>query len=418
LVSFFFHHHPEAPVRSTLLLSLSLIAACAKGPDTPQAVRTDSAGIELVANPGPDRALSFAVTPVDTLLDGGADTTLQSDANQLLVAADARGRLVIADGKFTDRRILRRELDGSLHQIGRRGGGPGEYEGVGSLTVAPSGEVLIGDYNKQGFVRFDSADAPLPMIRWSDLGKGFSRGGAYVGGALVAQLTDMGRGAAQEQPLPAGDDDAPRPMQVLVAATATDTLRVASVEEPPMKMTMFPTCKVGFSQPPLFFPGLLWTGNAEQLAVVSTGDYRIDIWKQGKLVRSIRRDFTPREVTRAMAEQEMSPGMTISFGGPKSCTIPPNEIVDNLGFAPKLPAIKRLTMAADGTLWVERWTIKGEPLQRDIFDPTGAYLGTLSGEAVWPQGWLANGTYVAVTANEDSLPVVVRYGVGGATREE
>jgi hypothetical protein len=406
-------------VRSILTLSFIFIAACAKGADVPQAVRSDSAGVEIVANPGPDRPLPWAVTPLDTLIDGGSEDVLESEARGLIIGADARGRLVIADGGFDKRRILRRELDGSIHQVGRRGGGPGEYEMVGSLGVGPSGEILVGDYSKQGFVRFDGADAALPIVKWSDLGNGYSRDGRYVAGALVAQLTDMGGGAGMEQRMMAGaDGEGPRPKQLLIAVTATDTTTLLSFEDPPMKMSMFESCKVGMSQPPVFHAGLQWTGNADQLAIVTGGEYRIDIWKGGKLVRSIRRDFTPREGTRALAEQEWSPGMTVSFGGPSKCTIPPNEIVDKLGFEPRIPAIKRIAMAADGTLWVERWTVKGEPLQRDIFDPTGNYLGTFTGDAPWPQAWLPGGEYVAVAANEDSLPLVIRYGVGGSTRQE
>jgi hypothetical protein len=67
---------------------------------------------------------------------------------------------------------------------------------------------------------------------------------------------------------------------------------------------------------------------------------------------------------------------------------------------------------------VERYTIKGEPMLRDIFDDTGAYLGTLTGDIPWPQAWLPDGRYVSVSANEDSLPVLIRNSVGGASRKE
>ena len=110
--------------------------------------------------------------------------------------------------------------------------------------------------------------------------------------------------------------------------------------------------------------------------------------------------------------------MKIRVGGRPPCLIPASEIIEKQGFAPTLPAIKRLAMAADGTLWVERWTIKGEPLERDIFDPAGTYLGTLTGDVPWPHAWLPNGEFVSVSADADSLPVVVRYAVGGAVRRE
>jgi hypothetical protein len=406
-------------VRRLSLLAIGLLAACNKGPDVPEATRTDSSGVEIVMNPGPSRPLAWPVAPVDTIFDPAVDTILQGEARGVMVASDAQGRLVFVDGGFADRRVLRRELDGTIHQIGRRGGGPGEYEMVGGVAVSPSGEVLIGDFSKQGFVRFDAADRPLPLVKWSDIGGGFSRSGGYVGGALVAQLTDYGRGSGVEQRLMATEGgEGPRPKQILYSVTATDTVRVAQIEEPPMKMVMFESCKVGFAQSPLFFAGIQWTGNADQLAVTTGGDYRVDIWRGGKLFRSVRRDVPTRAVTRALAEQDLGEGIRIAFGGRPPCLIPPAEILEKQGFAPTLPAIKRLTMATDGTLWVERWTIKGEPMERDVFDPAGTYLGTFTGDIPWPQAWLPEGQFVAIGADADSLPVVVRYAVGGAVRRE
>lgn len=407
-------------MRSTSLLALVLLGACTKGPSIPQAVRSDSAGIEIVSNPGPDRPLGDSVTVTDTLVDGAVDTMLQGEARAVTVGADGQGRLVFNDGGFADAKVLRREADGTFHQIGRRGGGPGEYEMVGGISVAPSGDILVTDYSKQGFVHFAPDGSAQPVISWSSFGKGWSRGGGYYAGGFVFHRTDpRGTGGEEQAMKDDGSVDGPPPLQYLQFATATDTTVIAQLEEPRIRMVMFESCKVGFSQTPLYYPHMRWTGNAEMLAVTTGIEYRIDLWKGGKLFRSIRRDFVPRDVTKALAIQDMGPGMAISFGGSRpACTIDPNEIVEKQGFAPKLPAIRRMSMARDGTLWVERWSFRGEPMQRDIFDPTGNYLGTLTGDIAWPGAWLPNGQYVTVSANEDSLPVVARYAVGGATRQE
>lgn len=410
--------HLESSVRH-ILLFLPFAAACGGASATSTAVRTDSAGIEIVSNPGPDRPIALPITVRDTLFDPAVDTMLQGEARGLMVEADAEGRLVFVDGGFSDRRVLRRETDGTIRQVGRRGGGPGEYETVGGISVSAAGEISVIDFSKQGFVRFDAAGAPLPVLKWSALGEGFSRGSGYYGGGFAIQLNDYGRGSAMQQTLHEGDlEKGPRPTQAVVLATATDTVQIAKITEPPMKMMIFERCRVGFAQPPLFFPSLQWGGNPELLAIATDASYRIDIWQAGRLVRSVRRDHTPRSVTRAMAEQDLGEGRKIVVGGGPPCTITPSEIVEKQGFAPVLPAIKRLMVARDGTLWVERWTIRGEPQQIDIFDPSGAYLGTMTGTTPWPATWLAGGEFVAVSADADSLPVVVRYGVGGPTRSE
>lgn len=406
-------------MRPLAFFFLVVLSACAEDPRAPTAVRSDSAGVEIVMNPGPDRPLTWPVRAVDTIIDAAVDTMLQGEAQGMTVVADGQGRLVFTDGSYADRRVLRREADGSIHQVGRRGGGPGEYGSVGGVSVSPSGELAIMDYSKQGYVRFDGNGRPLPVAPWSLFGPGYAQGGGYFAGGVVVQMTDIGGGGGEEQVLRGTENgEGPRPIQTLYLATATDTVQIARTVDPPVKMVMFETCHVGFAQAPLFHPRLQWSGNAEMLAVVTDGGYRIDVWRGGKLTRSLRREFTPRPASRALAEQEIGEGMRISVGGRAPCLIPASEIIDKQTFAATLPAIKRISMAADGTLWVERYTVKGETPLRDIFDPTGAYLGTLSGDIPWPQAWLPEGQYVSVSADADSLPVVVRYAVGGGVRRE
>ena len=64
-------------MRSTALLSLSLLAACSNSPATPDVHRSDSAGVEIVTSPGIDRPLAWAVVPLDTLFDPASDTVVR-----------------------------------------------------------------------------------------------------------------------------------------------------------------------------------------------------------------------------------------------------------------------------------------------------------------------------------------------------
>jgi hypothetical protein len=176
-------------------------------------------------------------------------------------------------------------------------------------------------------------------------------------------------------------------------------------------------CNIGMNLMPRFSPTIAWSGNARLISATAGDEYRIDVWEGGTLVRSIRRDLPARVATEALARQDLGEDMRITLPG-TSCVIPTADLIEKGGFAPTVPAVRQISMAEDGTLWVERYTIRGEPSLLDVFDSTGAYLGTLTGEIPWPQAWLPGGDYVAVGANEDSLPVVVRYGVGGVGRSE
>jgi hypothetical protein len=390
-------------MRALSLLVIGSLLACAKNGGAPAATRTDSAGVEIVVNSATDRALEWPVTPTDTLFDPATDTIIQGEARGLNIGADAHGGLVFADGGFTDRRVLRAGADGVLHQVGRRGGGPGEYGMFSTVAVSPEGEVLVADFEKRAFVRFGPDDAPLPSIPWASFGPGFVQGGGYAAGGVVTIMSEMSESTS---------------VKSVRTLSATDTTLLAVVHEPAPKQLMYESCHVGFMGAPLFYPSPSWSGNPQMIALVTGEAYEIQVYIGGKLKRIIRRGIPPRTATRELAEQELGEGFRISIGGRTPCLIPAADIVKQQGIAPTIPNIKRISMAADGTLWVERWRVKGETPIRDLFDSTGSYVGTLTGDIPWPQAWLPDGRYVTVLADADSLPVVVRYGVGGAVRRE
>lgn len=384
----------------SLALGASL-AACDKG--TPSdAIRTDSAGIEIVTGPATDRPLAWPVVASDTLYDPATDTILSGEARWLSLGADGQGGIVIGDGGFTERRVLRRDSNGAMHQIGRRGGGPGEYQRATRVAVSPEGEVLVADFGKRAFVRFGPDDAALDPVPWSAFGTGVAQDGGFAGGGIVVLMSQMSESASV------------RRIRHLAGA---DTLTLSEIHDPAPKELNYEKCGVMFMGSPLFTPALSWTGNREQVAVTAGSAYEIVIWRGGRPGRIVRRTMPPRAATEALARQDVGEGHNMIIGG-RPCLIPGDDIVAQQGFAATLPMIKRITMAADGTLWVERYTVKGEPLLRDVFDPTGGYLGTLTGDVPWPQAWLPDGQFVAVGADADSLPVVVRYAVGGAVRRE
>ena len=388
-------------MRRLLLLGTFVLAACDKAPAS-DAVRSDSAGIEIVTNSGTDRILTWPVDPSDTLYDPASDSMLSGEARFLSLGADGQGGLVLADGGFADRHILRRDSTGAMHQVGRRGGGPGEYQMASRVAVSPEGEVLVADFGKRAFVRFGPDDTPLAQLPWSAFGAGVAQEGGFAGGGIVAVMSQMSESASVRR---------------IRLATGTDTLLLGEFHDPAPKELNYEKCGVMFMGSPLFTPAPSWTGNRAQVAITAGGAYEIVIWRGGRVARIIRRGVVQRAATEVLARQDVGQGHSMIIGT-RPCLIPGDDIVAQQGFASSLPAIKRISMAADGTLWVERYTIRGEPLLRDVFNPNGDYLGTLTGDIPWPQAWLPDGRYVSVGADADSLPVVVRYAVGGGVRRE
>lgn len=254
------------------------------------------------------------------------------------------------------------------------------------------------DYGKRAFVRFAPSGSFLPQVDWATLGHGFVRDAKFAAGGLVLFQAEQ-----------AGSTS----VQTLRLMTGRDTILLASLREPPSEMVFFDACKVGLASPPMYFPNVTWSGGSDRVAVVHDAAYRVEIWRDGRLRQVIRRAVPPRPATKALAMQDLGEGQRIGLPGKGWCLIPASEIVEKQGIAATIPAVRRLSIGPDGALWVERWTIRGEPSLRDVFDSTGSYLGTLRGEIPWPQAWMRDGRYLSVLADADSAPVLMRYALKG-----
>ena len=91
--------------------------------------------------------------------------------------------------------------------------------------------------------------------------------------------------------------------------------------------------------------------------------------------------------------------MRINFGGGGGCTIPADEVVAQRGFADVVPAVRQLAGTPDGGVWVQRGYGK-EGRVIDVFDPSGAYVGTLPAGTPWPAAFV-DGETILVTTEDD-----------------
>ena len=71
------------------------------------------------------------------------------------------------------------------------------------------------------------------------------------------------------------------------------------------------------------------------------------------------------------------------------------------GFAPVVPAISGLAVAPDGTLWVRRGRVNGEPEPAvDVYGADGEYTGTLPPGSPFPVAFAGRATAYRVVALE------------------
>ncbi|HSH46032.1 MAG TPA: 6-bladed beta-propeller [Longimicrobiales bacterium] len=358
---------------------------CGAGDRAPTVERVDSAGVQLVLSGAADRPLAWTPDPLFTL--GGEESGPESfyRVGDVWVGADLDGRIHILD--LDAHRVVVFDADGAfLHAVGGAGGGPGELERPGPLSVTPDGIVSVFDYGKGALVRWDSAGNLLPQIRFPHF--------PMIGGRHHRLLPDgylVSSGGLDET-----GERANRLLRVL----GEDTTVLASIPQPGRsEPAIFESCGGGINFPPLFTPHVIWDHRGDLTAVVPGDAYRIDLYRGRALVRSVRRSILPGEGTREAAIKEAGEGFRIDFGrGP--CLVPPDEYAEARGWAATIPAISDVALRPGGGLWVQRRVPGEDDPPIDVFSDDGAYVGTLPAGTRFPALHLPNGRFGLVAVDE------------------
>lgn len=368
-----------------LLLSLCL-AACGSPSSDPGVRTTDSAGVTVVTSPGTDRPYPFTVTLQRQLgLDDDGVAAL-TRADRSLTGVDREQRIYILNTSLTRVEVLD-TMGTRLATRGTKGMGPGEFSFPARLTVDPDGAVAVMDYAKSALVRFAPDGTPGSEYSYQPLGFPFS--GLHLDDSAVYMDTFKPEGSTS--------------IVTLRRMTPTDTTVVARLVNPAIPGMVRFGC-VGLSgQAPILSPSLVWTARDSLVVAAAEAGFRVDLFVHGRSLRSIRREVTSRPATAAEVHRLYPEGRRIGFGpgGGDGCTIPTEELIDKLGVAPVVPDIQGLALAPDGTLWVQRYTFPDEPQRVDVFDPSGAYLGTITGHGV-PAGFLPGNRVLFPIKDEDT----------------
>lgn len=360
-----------------------MVSACDAGTaDSVRVETTDSAGVTIVRNGSTGLALRLESEPVRAL--GGKDTPEEAffRVGSWNVGVDVAGNLYVLD-----RDAFRVEVFDSagrhLRSLGGRGGGPGELQFPFALTVATDGRSWVADPGKRGLIAWGVAGEirdqdPLPT--------------GYMGGEVKWTSAGMA--------VPLQDQQGQR----LVLAGAADSVDViASLPATEMKEITLESCGMSFSgMSPVFSPSLVWTAAGRTVVVARNPEYVIDVYEDGRLVRSVRRDVPQRPATAELAKASLGDGMRVRVER-ETRVCAPADVVEQRGFAPFLPMIERLALAPDGTVWVQHYTVDDEPGAIDLIDAEGTWVGALPAGSPFPIGFLPDGRML--TAEKDDLDV-------------
>jgi hypothetical protein len=353
-------------------------------------IRSDSAGVEIVVSPGVDQALDWTLEREFEL--GGESEGPESffSVSAGSVGTDGQGHIYVLD--YQGRRVVTFTTDGQfLREFGQEGQGPGELRFPGSLSVSPDGVVSVFDYDKRGLVRYRSDGSVLDHVPlpYSPPRNRQRHIGVLEGGMLVASQIQGGASGQLGH--------------ALHMLTGSDTTTLAEWTFPPPAGVTYAGCGGGLRLPRLFEVEIAWSTHSESILVSQSPGYELEVYSGTQLERRFGRALPLREATRDLAILELGEGFEINFGmGP--CTIQSAEMVDGRGFAPQVPWVQQVTLSPAGETWVLRKEV-GEEMQGpvDVFDSTGAYIGTLPDGSPFPLLFLDASRFAA--AETDALDV-------------
>ncbi|MEX0691313.1 MAG: 6-bladed beta-propeller [Gemmatimonadales bacterium] len=372
--------------------------ACAMGCEGGGGMRaqvTDSAGVALIANQGDDRPLPWAFEPVLTLGGDDEGPTAFYRVGRGAVATDAEGNILVLD-QDNFRVVVFDDTGRHLRTLGRRGGGPGEFQFPFYVLPNADGGVTVADVGRNGLMQFDRAGRPLDILT---LPGWYGGRVTHDGHSLILGRQTTINDTLFEQ----------------VVRFEGDTLRpLVSWRSPPTRPVDLGCVQLS-GMPQLFAPRFIWATGQGWVAVAGGDDYRIDLHDSTGLVRSIRRAVPVRSATHDLAVQDIGENFRVQFGGGGGCAAPAARVVEARGVAPVIPPIAAVAVGPDGILWVQRRVVRGETASVDVFDAEGVYLGTLPDGSPFPAAFQANGDVLAVVADDLDVQRVVVYRVHRGT---
>lgn len=364
--------------RLAVIAALALAGCTAAGRDGDDITRADSAGVEIVSSAGADTPLPWTFTEVDLLRDSVGEPYLFTNINSHGVLVDSAGRTVLLSG----RSLVRFDADGAYEMtVGRKGGGPGEME-LPSYLVMHADTFLVHDLMKQAFVRWDASLGAIGDRRLDGALQGVEHVEFYDGGMWIEKDVR---------------DDSLTYTVLLADTLGSAALHRVSV---PNNGAADFGCIRFSGMPPLFSPDLVWSSRGPRVAVSTGPAFEIWIRDGSRPVMSIRRGVPTRAPTVADAELLHPGGMKVLFPTGE-CLVPVDDIVEKLKMAETFPAIHDMRLLADGSLWVQRTIRRAANPVLDIFDPTGAYVGTVHDRQL-PVGMLPNGDLLIPREDEDT----------------
>ncbi len=320
------------------------------------------------------------------------------------LAADAEGRIFVADGQADEIRVFDR--DGVFqHAFGRTGQGPGEVSGPCCISFGPEGRLWVRDVGNSRYQAFDVRDgrqeyeAAIAMrqrspnlfapLEFDDQGNLVDIGARPEPGtalSLIARLHLSATGDIVSE-------------EELVEPDPGDAMHTVDRDRDGNQVRMFLWQPFGAS--PLTAHG------PDRWAAALSSVYSVKLHRNGSEPIEIVRDpgaeipLSAGELERANDFLDLQLERTGVSRGQLPFDIPDTKV-----------PLQQLSFDRERNLWVELTVAESADRKADVFDPDGRYVG----RRVWPAnvnlgrvaGWVSGNTALGTLTDENGVVKVVR----------
>lgn len=410
-----------SPPAITILLAFAL-SACGAGERaaTGHVVR-DSAGIAIIENASPvwTEATRWRVAAEPEVEIGVLEGEEAYQLNQV------RGATILADGRLVVSNAGSAELryydasGGHLQTVGRRGGGPGEFQYPGNPFRLAGDSVLVGvDAGARRLALFDAAGRFV---------ESYGAAGVRGLGSVVGVLGDGGLVRQAVLPEEGGSREGQNRQAVVVVRHARDGAPLDTVARLPgselyrIVEQSGSMMMVGYSPAP--FARMQQVAVGGGVVYAGAGDaYEVEVYgterpaDQGQTAtrppaRLIRLARPNRPVTGAEVAEFRRVSLARATNDDLRRRI--ERYLANATYPKEMPAYQGLQVDARGNLWVEAYRAPGEEVapRWEVFDPDGVWLGTVETPAGVQIYEIGEGYLLGRWTDELGVEYVRRYAI-------
>ena len=355
-----------------LLIGFAGVSGCKPTPPAGLTTR-DSLGILIVENRAPAELRAPWGLDTASVVDLGGES---ADPNQefsgfVFPVLLSDGRIVVANGGTSELRFFGPD-GGWVKSVGRRGGGPGEFEDLGWLDLGVGDTLRTYDWGLRRLSVFSAEGAflrPVSLLIGGEVSSprplGMLRDGRLVARSQNAVTLESRPGAGRDT----------------VPLLALDLIRgvAESVGSFPGHEYMIHTGKGSVSAGSLPFGKdlhLLVHGSRVYVGT-SDGPEVLVLGTDGRVERVLRWTADPVPVTPADIEA-YTEATSLEFGpGQEEMRERSLLRLKQTPFPKWKPAYAGLLTGPDGSIWIRRYTEpdRSAPADFEVFDSTGRWLG-------------------------------------------